>query len=112
MVLSLLPAKLLVTVWPFDFPTSARQQVGTGISREGLISLLRDAQAKADKQLPDDDLRVVDDGVFIGAIPTFDANQEAQPERVLKVYLESLGGARCKVGTLPARTGDAEGATD
>jgi hypothetical protein len=66
------------------------QQVGTGVSREGLICLFRDAQAKADKQLPDDDLHVDDDVVFIGAISTFDANREAKPERVLKVYLESL----------------------
>jgi hypothetical protein len=67
-----------------------RQQVGTGISREGLISLVQDAQAKADKQLPDDDLRVVDDVVFSGAISTFDANREAKAEQVLKVYLKSL----------------------
>lgn len=51
---------------------------------------IQDAQAKADKQLPDDDLRVVDDVVFRGAISTFDANREAKPEQVLKVYLKSL----------------------
>jgi hypothetical protein len=64
--------------------------VGTGISREGIISLLRNAQATADKQLTDDDLRIVDDIAFYGAISTFDANREASIEHVLKAYLKSL----------------------
>jgi hypothetical protein len=67
-----------------------RQQVGTGISREGVISLLRDAQAKADKQLADDDLRILDDTAFSGAISTFDANREASAVQVIKAYLKSL----------------------
>jgi hypothetical protein len=67
-----------------------RQQVGTGISRVGIISLLRDAQANADKQLTDDDLRIFDDIAFDGAISTFDANREANADHVLTAYLESL----------------------
>jgi hypothetical protein len=66
------------------------QQVGTGISREGIISLLREAQANSDKQLTDDDLRVLDDTAFRGATSTFDANREASAEQVLKAYLKSL----------------------
>ena len=66
------------------------QQVGTGISREGIIALLLRAQSDIDKKLPDDDLRVMDDVVFHGAISTFDANREANADQVLKVCLKSL----------------------
>ncbi len=67
-----------------------RHQVGTGISREGIIALLVRAQADTDKEVPDDDLRVIDDVVFQGAIHTFDANREANAEQILKGYLKSL----------------------
>ncbi len=67
-----------------------RHQVGTGISREGIISLLRDAQANADNRLTDDDLRIMDDGVFGGAISTFDANREATVDHILNGYLKHL----------------------
>jgi hypothetical protein len=66
------------------------QQVGTGISREGIIALLRDAQANADKRLTDDDLRIVDDDVFGGAISTFNANREATADHILNGYLKDL----------------------
>jgi hypothetical protein len=66
------------------------QQAGTGILREGLISLFQDAQAKADKQLPDDDLRVIDDTVFYGAISTFGANREVNIVVVIQRYLKHL----------------------
>jgi hypothetical protein len=65
------------------------QEVGTGISRDGVIALLRDAQADADK-LHDNELRIIDDGVFGGAISTFDANREAALDHVLNGYLKSL----------------------
>jgi hypothetical protein len=67
-----------------------KRQVGTGISREGVLNVLRAAQADADKQLPEDDLRVIDDGAFLGAINTFEANGETKTDLVLNGYLKSL----------------------
>lgn len=67
-----------------------RQQVGTGISREGVLNVLRAAQADADKQLSDDDLRVIDDVAFLGAISTFEANRKTKIDFVLRGYLKSL----------------------
>jgi hypothetical protein len=67
-----------------------RQQVGTGISREGVLNVLRTAQADADKQLPEGDLRVIDDNAFVGAINTFEANRETKIDLVLHAYLKSL----------------------
>jgi hypothetical protein len=90
-----------------------RQQVGTGISREGIIALLLRAQSDIDKKLPDDDLRVMDDVVFHGAISTFDANREANADQVLKVCLKSLEKRAAKLehsqpelDTLRARLAD------
>lgn len=90
-----------------------RQQVGSGISREGIVALLTRAQTDTDKRLPDDDLRVTDDMVFYGAISTFDRNREANAEQVLKVYLKSLEGRAAKLehsqpelDTLRARLSD------
>jgi len=67
------------------------KQVGTGISREGLVNLLRSAREEADKRLPDDDLRVMDDLAFYGAISRFDTNRQAPPDVVLRRYLAYLG---------------------
>jgi hypothetical protein len=67
------------------------RQLGTEISREGLVKMLRVAQEKADNELPDDDLRVMDDTAFYGAISTFDKNRQAPVEVVLKRYLAYLG---------------------
>lgn len=66
------------------------KQVGTGISREDLVALLKTAQADADKQLPADDLRVMDDLAFYGAISTIDKNRKATVETVLQRYLGFL----------------------
>jgi hypothetical protein len=52
--------------------------------------LLVRAQADKDEQLPNDDLRVIDDVVSHGAIDTFDANWEGNAEQILKGYLKSL----------------------
>lgn len=54
--------------------------VGTGASREEVLKLLRNGLTEADKQLPEDDLRIMDDMVFHGAIATFDKNREAAAE--------------------------------
>jgi hypothetical protein len=52
--------------------------------------MLRAAQADADKNLPDDDLRVIDDTAFYGAISTIDKNRKAPVEVVIRTYLASL----------------------
>lgn len=52
--------------------------------------MLRAAQADAEKQLPEDDLRVMDTLAFYGAISTFDKNRQAPVDVVLKRYLEYL----------------------
>jgi len=57
--------------------------VGIGITREGILERLRAAQTDVDKQLPEDDLRTMDDLAFHGAISTFDANRETKPDFVL-----------------------------
>ncbi|HEY4901983.1 MAG TPA: hypothetical protein VIH89_00785 [Candidatus Sulfotelmatobacter sp.] len=54
------------------------ERVGTGISREEILDLLRTAQADAEKNLPEDDLRVMDTVAFYGAISTFDTNRQAK----------------------------------
>jgi hypothetical protein len=64
--------------------------VGKGTSREAILDMLREAQADAEKRLPDDDLRVVDTVAFYGAISTLDKNREAPVDVVLKVYLQYL----------------------
>ncbi len=74
-----------------------RQQVGTGISRDGVISLLRRAQANADKQLTDDDLRIVDDTAFYGAISTIEAGREAKIDVSLNAYLKHLEDRAAKL---------------
>ena len=66
------------------------QQMGTGISREGVLEMLRTAQADADKQLPEDDLRVMDEVAFYGAISTFEANRETKIDISLNGYLKFL----------------------
>ena len=62
--------------------------VGTGISREEVLEKLRAARADAEKQLPNDDLLVMDITAFYGAISTIDKNREAPLDAVLKVYLK------------------------
>ncbi len=62
--------------------------VGTGISREEVLEKLRAARADAEKQLPNDDLLVMDITAFYGAISTIDKNREAPLDVVLKVYLK------------------------
>ena len=62
--------------------------VGTGASREEVLRILRAAEAGVDKQFPQDDLRMMEDLVFHGAISTFETNLEAPADAVLKGYLK------------------------
>lgn len=62
--------------------------MGTGASREAVLRILRAAEADVDKQFPQDDLRIMDDLVFHGAISTFETNLEAPVDVVLKGYLK------------------------
>ena len=64
---------------------------------EGIISLLRNAQANADKQLPDDDLRIFDETAFYGVISTFDASREGNVDVALKAYLKYLENRGAKL---------------
>lgn len=66
------------------------KQVGTGISRDALVDLLKATQAEADQQLPEDELRVMDDLAFYGAISTIDKNRQVTVETVLQRYLGYL----------------------
>lgn len=66
------------------------KQVNTGISREGILQMLQAAQADAEKQTPDDDLKPVDSTVFHGAISTFDKNRKAPVAVVLERYVAYL----------------------
>ena len=52
--------------------------------------MLRAAQEDADKKLPEDDLRVMDDLAFYGAISTFDKNRQPKIDIVLERYLAYL----------------------
>jgi hypothetical protein len=88
--------------------------VGTGVSRDAILDLLRAAQADSEKQLPDDDLRVMDAVAFYGAISTLDKNRRAPVDIVLREYLEYLKRRALyleysrpnleTIRTLPART--------
>jgi hypothetical protein len=53
-----------------------KQQIGTGAMLPAIIDNLQSAEASAHQQLPDDDLRVMDDTVFIRAISTMQANSK------------------------------------
>ena len=64
-----------------------RQKGGSGTSRETVVALLRAARSETDKQLPEDDLRVMDDTMFYGAISTIENNLEAPVEVVVERYL-------------------------
>lgn len=66
------------------------RQVDTGISREALVALLKKTQDEADRQLPEDDLRVMDDLAFYGAISTVDKNRQVKVETILERYLAYL----------------------
>lgn len=95
--------------------------IGTGASREGLIGMLRAAEADVDKEFPEDDLRIMDDLVFHGAISTFETNLKAPVDAVLKGYLKywgrraltleysqpDLGGIRTRPPTIPKPLSDA-----
>ena len=59
-------------------------------SPEAVIAMLRAAQSEADKQLPEDDLRVIDDTMFYGAISTIENNRQASVEAVVERYLGYL----------------------
>lgn len=79
------------------------RQVGTGISREGSAALLQAAQADADRQLPDDDLRVVDDLAFQSAISTITGNTQASVDLVLARHMDYLEQRASKLeGSLPS----------
>lgn len=62
--------------------------VGTGISREAVLKTLRTAMEGVDSQFPEDDLRIMDDLVFHGAISTIETNREVPIDVVLKGYLK------------------------
>jgi hypothetical protein len=64
------------------------QLVGTGTSREAVVTKLRATEADVDRELPQDDLRIMDDLVFHGAISTFETNVDAPIDVVLKGYLK------------------------
>lgn len=67
-----------------------RQEVGAGLSRETIIDRVRASKTEADKDLPDDDLRVVDDLVFSGAIWTLEYNRETNVDAVMQVLLKDF----------------------
>ncbi len=62
--------------------------VGTGASREAVLGVLRSAEADVDNKLPQDDLRIMDDLIFHGALSTFENNGDAPVDVVLKGYLK------------------------
>lgn len=67
-----------------------KQQIGTGASRQAVIDKLQSAQASADQQLPNDDLRKMDDLAFLRAISTMQANLANNLDDLLKQYLKFL----------------------
>ena len=68
-----------------------KQQIGTGPRLPSIIDKLQSAEASAHKQLPEDDLRVMDDTVFTGAIRTMEANSGTVDD-LLRVYIKHLEG--------------------
>ena len=67
-----------------------RRQVGAGLSQEVILDKLRTAQAEADRQLPSDELRAVDDLAFYAAISTLQAAQASHLDLVVEGYLKHL----------------------
>jgi hypothetical protein len=66
------------------------QQVDRGISLDGILQVLRDAQVDAEKEPADDDMRPIDSVVFYGAISTFSNNRQVPAAVVLERYLGYL----------------------
>jgi hypothetical protein len=78
----------------YDRLTSLRdllnQQIGISESLSSVIEKLRSAQASTDKEPPDDDLRVMDDTAFTGAISTVQANTAHSVDDLLRTYVKHL----------------------
>lgn len=74
-----------------------RKRGGTGVPHEEIISLLRAAQAEADQQTADDDLRIEDDVEFQAGTLAFHTNRKLSVPVVLKAYLQSLEKRTTKV---------------
>ena len=67
-----------------------KQQIGTGASLPGVVDKLQSAQASADKQLPQDDLRVMDDIVFTSAISSIQPRSGQNVDDLLRAYIKHL----------------------
>jgi hypothetical protein len=53
-----------------------KRQIGTGATLPAIIEKLQSTEGSAHKQLPEDDLRVMDDTVFTRAVDTMQANSK------------------------------------
>ncbi len=72
-----------------------KSEVGAGLSREAVLDKLRASKAEADTQLPNDDLRVIDDVAFDSAISTLQTkppNREVNIDTIIQRYLKYLEG--------------------
>ena len=82
-----------------------RPLVGTGVSREAVLESSGPPKQTSITNSREDDLRIMDDLVFHGAVSTFGNNRDAPVDVVLKGYLKYWEKRALDARVLAARSG-------